>query len=164
MTKTVYWNKVIYIYTTLVQVSSKSNIVLIIFFEFLFSSLGDDSCQAPGDYLSHFSTQNTLSLSSFLHIFLMLSFRKLRFMISFSSNLCLMNFDFPNVFYWHSRTGTRFCVEKWVSRTLRFNLYMLYAGYVYEIYANHKLNKHVSFRGISQQLWFLSILLIQQTI
>ena len=34
--------------------------------------------------------QNTFSLSSSLHIFLMLSFRKLRFVISSSCNLCLM--------------------------------------------------------------------------
>ena len=58
MTKTVYWYKVIYIFTTLVEVLSKSNFVLIVCFVYLFSALGDDSCQAPGDYLNNFSTQN----------------------------------------------------------------------------------------------------------
>ena len=39
----------LYICTTLVQVLSKSNFVLIVFFVYLFSSLGDDSSQAPGN-------------------------------------------------------------------------------------------------------------------
>ena len=48
-----------YICTTLVQGSSKSKFVLKVVFVYLFSSLGDDSGQAPGDWL------NALSLSQF---------------------------------------------------------------------------------------------------
>ena len=82
MTKTVYWYKFTYMYYF------GSNKTLL--FVYLFSSLGHDCCQALRDWLNHFPSQPLVPVKFQLLIFFMLSFRELRFVISFSSNLCLM--------------------------------------------------------------------------
>ena len=60
------------------------------------------------------STKRLVTVKFPPYIFLMLNFRELRFVFSFSSNLFLMNYDWPNVLHWHIRTGTRFFCRKMI--------------------------------------------------
>ena len=80
----------IYICTTLVQVSSESNFVFIVFFVYLFSSLAVMSAARRIGIDSIIFIHNNLSLLSSLQIFLMQSLKELRFVIFSSSNLFLM--------------------------------------------------------------------------